>query len=208
MHRLFLLSPASCGGKRAGFLFNDKATFELARKIRTKRGAPLGEVFSFLSGLYFRGKLAYATAFANPPKRMKGVHIITPSRGLQQPDLRVTLEDLREWAQVDVDLRDARYRGPMERDCFALAENCDACEIVLLGSIATDKYIAPLNAAFGGQLRFPAEFAGRGDMSRGGLMLRCVDEAKELTYVPLEGGARHGARPAKLGPRLTIGQKS
>ena len=30
-------------------------------------GAPIGEVFSFLSSLYFRGKLTYAQRFAAPP---------------------------------------------------------------------------------------------------------------------------------------------
>ena len=202
LHRIFLLSPASTHGRRAQLLFNDRATFDLARKIRTKRGAQLGEVFAFLSGLYFRGKLAYATAFAAPPKGAKGVHIITPSRGLQPPTLRVTLDDLREFSSVPIDLREPRYRGPIERDAFALAERCGRAEVVLLGSIATDKYVAPLTAAFGGQLRLPAEFAGRGDMSRGGLMLRCVDDRTELTYTPVDSAPRHGARPPRLEKRV------
>src|SRR5438270_1706544 len=67
--RIFLLSPASCGGKRAALLFNERAEFTVARRIRSEEGAPLGEVFSFLSGLYFRGKLNYARAFENPPPR-------------------------------------------------------------------------------------------------------------------------------------------
>lgn len=202
MERIFLLSPASCNGRRAELLFNDAATFDVARAIRTRGGAPLGEVFSFLSGLYFRGKLAYARAFARPPQNVFGTLIITPSRGLVPPDTMVRVDDLHEFAGVDVSLGDPRYRGPMERDCFALADLAGpACEVVLLGSVATDKYIAPLSAAFGGQLRFPAEFVGRGDMSRGGLLLRCIDELGELTYIPVEGAARHGARPPRLTPR-------
>ena len=201
-NRIFLLSPASAGGRRAQLLFNERAQFALAQAIRTRRGAPLGEVYSFLSGLYFRGKLAYATAFAQPPKGIKGVLIITPTRGLQLPSVRIRLADLQEFAGVDVGLDEPRYRGPMERDCFALAEKCGAAEVVLLGSIATDKYLGPLAAAFGAQLRFPRDFAGRGDMSRGGLLLRQTDEGKELDYVPLEGAARHGARPPRLVPKL------
>jgi len=33
-------------------------------------------------------------------------------------------------------------------------------------------YVGALAAAFGDRLRFPVEFVGRGDMSRGGLLLR------------------------------------
>jgi hypothetical protein len=50
------------------------------------------------------------------------------------------------------------------------------------------------------RLLFPAEFVGRGDMSRGGLMLRCVDQRTELSYVPVQGAMRRGARPPKLPP--------
>jgi hypothetical protein len=66
--RIFLLSPAYAGGERARMILRDQATFELARRLRSKRGAPIAEVFTFLSGLYFRGKIAYATAFARPPR--------------------------------------------------------------------------------------------------------------------------------------------
>ena len=65
-HRIFLLSPAHCGGKRAGLIFNEAACFALAQRLRQPQGVPIGEAFSFLSGLYFRGKLAYSRAFANP----------------------------------------------------------------------------------------------------------------------------------------------
>jgi hypothetical protein len=72
---------------------------------------------------------------------------------------------------------------------------------VLLGSIASAKYTGPLLGTFGDRLLFPKEFVGRGDMSRGGLMLRCVDTMTELTYVPVRGAERHGERPPKLAPR-------
>jgi hypothetical protein len=74
---------------------------------------------------------------------------------------------------------------------------------VLLGSVATPKYVEPLLAIFGDKLVFPSEFAGRGDMSRGGLMLRCVRERVELTYVSIATGKRHGPRPAKL-PKIIV----
>ena len=65
--RIFLLSPANCGGIRAKIVASPAATFDLATRLRSPAGAPLGEVFSFVSGLYFRGKLAYARRFARPP---------------------------------------------------------------------------------------------------------------------------------------------
>ncbi|HEY6929256.1 MAG TPA: hypothetical protein VJA66_06235, partial [Thermoanaerobaculia bacterium] len=64
--RIFLLSPASCSGARARMLLRRQARFPLAERVRRPEGAPLGEVFSFLSGLYFRGKHTYAQAFARP----------------------------------------------------------------------------------------------------------------------------------------------
>jgi hypothetical protein len=72
---------------------------------------------------------------------------------------------------------------------------------VLLGSIATGKYVDLLLEVFGDSLRFPSDFAGRGDMSRGGLLLRCVDARRELAYAPIDGAPRHGPRPPRLGPR-------
>jgi hypothetical protein len=73
-----------------------------------------------------------------------------------------------------------------------------ACKVVLLGSVATPKYVEPLLGIFGERLMFPAEFAGRGDMSRGGLMLRCARSGEQLTYVPVATAMRHGPRPPKL----------
>jgi hypothetical protein len=199
MTRLFLLSPASTSGRRAQILLRHEARFDLARRVRDS-GAPLGEIFSFLSGLYFRGKLTYASAFA--PKG--GVFVITSSDGLLPPDRVVGLGDLERFASVPIQTHEPRYRAPLLRDLGALAESAPDAEIVLLGSIATDKYVEPLRTAFGDRLRFPAEFAGRGDMSRGGLLLRCVEEARELSYVALDAGPRHGARPERLTPKPGI----
>jgi hypothetical protein len=72
--------------------------------------------------------------------------------------------------------------------------------VVLLGSIASPKYVDLLLPVFGEKLMFPPDFVGRGDMSRGGLMLRCVAADTELEYTPVAGAIRHGRRPPKLEP--------
>jgi hypothetical protein len=73
--------------------------------------------------------------------------------------------------------------------------------VVLLGSIASGKYADVLLGVFGERLLFPSAFVGRGDMSRGGLMLRCTDSGQELDYVPVATSVRHGERPPRLKPR-------
>jgi hypothetical protein len=200
--RIFLLSPAYAGGERAQMILSDRAEFELARKLRCKRGAPIAEVFTFLSGLYFRGKIAYATAFARPVADIPGVFVITPTRGLVDARTRIRLDDLREFASVDIHNDDPRYRAPIERDARALAKKLPSqSEIILLGSIATGKYVNVLLASFGDRLRFPVDFVGRGDMSRGGLMLRSATDRKELPYIAVAGAIVNGKRPPKLAPR-------
>lgn len=72
--------------------------------------------------------------------------------------------------------------------------------VVLLGSIATGKYADTLLAVLGERLVFPALFVGRGDMSRGGLLLRAVRDGRELDYVPVAGTVRRGRRPPRLAP--------
>ena len=201
-HRIFLLSPAYAGGERARMILRDQAQFPLARKLRAKSGAPIADVFTFLSGLYFRGKIAYANAFAHPARGMPGVLVITPTRGLIDARTRICLDDLREFAEVDIHEQDPRYRMPIERDACLLATKLPASsEVVLLGSIATGKYVDVLLANFGERLRFPVDFVGRGDMSRGGLMLRCAADRRELSYIPVAGAVVNGKRPPKLTPR-------
>jgi hypothetical protein len=202
-HRIFLLSPAHCGGERAKLIYRDEARFELAMKLRTPQGAQIGEVFSFLSGLYFRGKSAYARAFADPPHGMDGGFVITTNRGLLPVNQFVTIDDLRKMGCVPIDIENHRYRRPLTRSLKELASRIgDDCQVILLGSIATGKYVDILHEALGNRLHFPAEFVGRGDMSRGGLMLRCADQRQELTYIPIAGATRKGSRPPKLEPRL------
>jgi hypothetical protein len=198
MARIFLLSPANLGGVRAQLMLDPRARFPLARALRTARGATLAEVMTFTSGLYFRGKMAYARAFANPPAGAPGALIITPSAGLRSPETLCTLETLHEFAGVDIAKGDDEYKKPLLFDARALAEGVPTADIVLLGSIASDKYVDLLLEAFGERLLFPAEFVGRGDMSRGGLMLRCAAAGVELTYLPVAGAKRHGPRPPRL----------
>jgi hypothetical protein len=201
LHRVFLLSPANSGGERMGLVLSPRAGFPLAQAVQAG-GAPLGEVFRFASGLYFRGKLAYAEAFARPPRGIPGALVIVPGVGLVPPATAVGPEDLRAFAAVPVDAREPRFRVPLERDAGALVERLPArAEVVLLGSIASDKYVGPLLEVLGARLLFPVAFVGRGDMSRGGLMLRAARAGVELEYLPVEGAVRHGPRPPRL-PRL------
>src|SRR5688572_4248727 len=116
MQRIFLLSPAHCGGKRAQMLVRPEASFDLAVRLRSERGAPLGEGFAFLSGLYFRGKLAYANRFADPPPGVAGAYVITTNRGLLPPATPVRAGELCAMGTTSIDAADAAYAGPLRRD--------------------------------------------------------------------------------------------
>jgi hypothetical protein len=192
--RIFLLSPARCDGVRMMMLRRKAAQFALALELRSETGATLGDVFAFTSGLYFRGKLTYARSFGPS-------WVITPGAGLVEPERRIRPRDLDAWAKVRVELEDRRYRRPLERDARALAERLPKTEVVLLGSIASDKYVDLLLDVFGDRLLFPVDFVGRGDMSRGGLLLRSARSATELPYGPVRGAVRRGPRPPRL-PKL------
>jgi hypothetical protein len=209
LNRIFLLSPAHCGGRRASQVLSPNATFDLAIELRSRDGAALGDLFAFVSGLYFRGKLTYARRFAatvdaGNPVVGSGVHIITPNAGLRSPDTRVTSSALRAFSGADVHADNADYRRPLERSARALlGELGSDCDVILLGSIASPKYTSVLLAIFGDRLLFPIDFVGRGDMSRGGLLLRSAAEGRELEYAPVAGAVLHGARPPKLPPLRT-----
>jgi hypothetical protein len=195
---LFLLSPAYCGGRRATYLLREGSRVALASRL-AEGTLTLGEAFTFMSGLYFRGKMAYAQAFgAHTPPAL----VITPTRGLLPPELPVTASLLQEFARVDVDADNARYRRPLVRSLKTLVPNLPAdVRVVLLGSIATGKYVDVLTRHLGDRLHFPVDFVGRGDMSRGGLMLRAASSRCELPYAPLRADVvRHGVRPPRLTP--------
>jgi hypothetical protein len=183
MNRIFLLSPAHCGGLRARYLLRKNSRSALAQRLRDT-GVPLGELFSFLSALYFRGKLTYAAAFARPPADCPGVLIITPTAGLVPYDSMIRLAKLRGFGRTPIHLKNRRYCAALRLSAKTLAQSIAAdCEVILLGSIASGKYLTILAPIFASRLRVPAEFIGRGDMSRGGLLLRCVRENRELDYI-------------------------
>jgi hypothetical protein len=208
--RIFLLSPANCGGTRAKQVLSPRAAFALAEQLRSRDGVAIGDLFAFISGLYFRGKLTYSLRFAAPPDADNpvigcGVHIITANAGLRHPDTRVTHAAVQHFAGAEVHPDNATYRRPLERSAKALKRAIGGeCDVVLLGSIASPKYVSILVDIFAERLQFPIEFVGRGDMSRGGLLLRMAAAGTELAYVAVAGAALHGARPPKLPPLRRI----
>jgi len=200
-HRVFLLSPANASGERMRMLLRPAAQFDLAQRLRAG-AATLGEAFEFTSGLYFRGKLLYARTFARPPDGVPGVLVIAPGAGLVPAEAPVDAAQLVRLGKVPVDAADRRFREPLEDSArLVLRALPTRGEIVLLGSIASAKYVDPLLGVFGERLLFPPSFVGRGDMSRGGLLLRSARAGTELEYAKVQGAVRHGPRPPRL-PRL------
>jgi hypothetical protein len=187
-------------------VLSDRAQFDVATRLRNGSGVAIGEVFAFVSGLYFRGKLAYALEFAQPPDpgaplTGSGALVITPTAGLRGVETPITIDALRGFAGIDISADDPRYRKPLLASARALDDEIGPeCQVVLLGSIASAKYVDVLTAIFGDRLLFPMDFVGRGDMSRGGLLLRCVRSGQQLQYAPVTGAVRHGPRPPKLPP--------
>lgn len=179
---VFLLSPANLNGLRAKQLMSPRAKFDAARMYQSPEGVPIALAFAFMSALYFRGKITYALHFAE----QSDVRVIAPGFGLVPPDWRITEERMKTLKKTEVDLSKRSYRKPFERDAKALAREIDDdTNVILLGSVATGKYVDVLLPAFGDRLMFPGIFAGLGDMSRGGLLLRAVRADRELEYVPL-----------------------
>ena len=194
---IFLLSPAHCGGKRAALLTRDEAAFDLAVRFRSPHGAPLGEVFSFLSGLYFRGKLAYAGQFERPAPSAPGTLVITSSRGILSPRTPMTPPLLEEFAETTIDLREPRYLEPFVASVAELAGLLPPdSRFVLLGSVASNKYVHPLLDLLGERVLFPPAFAGMGDMQRGSLLLRAAADNTELEYRPIAGALLSRADPS------------
>lgn len=170
-------------------ILNPEASFALAQQVQSAEGAPLGEVFSFVSGLYFRGKVAYAQAFG--PDAL----VMTAGGGLLAPGTRVTLSRLQGWQHVDVSEKNPHFTAPLVREASLLCDVLGAeARVVLLGSVASDKYVAPLLEVFGERLLFPERFAGLGDMSRGSLMLAAARDGQEFSYLPV-ADARALRRP-------------
>jgi hypothetical protein len=197
--QVFLLSPASLTGERARQLTSPDARFDTARRYRSPEGVPIEEAFAFLSSLYFRGKIAYARHFARPPAELPGdgVLVITPGFGLVPVGWPLTLDRMEALRRTSIDLRDPAYAVPLQEHARALRDAMpDGTRVVLLGSIATGKYVDLLLPVFGDRLMVPGCFVGIGDMSRGSILLRAVREDRELEYSTLDV-PRHRPR----GPR-------
>jgi hypothetical protein len=216
--KVFLLSPASASGVRAVQLAAPAARSAAAGRLRSPGGLPIGEAFCFLSALYFRGKMAYASRFAVPSPPMppaapcpappdsaapadaagvapascggSSILIIAPGFGLVPPEWPLTSARLRKLARTPVDPARRAYSGPLRRHARELATALPAAaQVVLLGSIATGKYLDLLLPIFGERLLFPRLFAGAGDMRRGALMLRAAASGEELEYTRVEARA-------------------
>jgi hypothetical protein len=198
MTTVFLISPARCSGRRAEMLVSSR-TSELGRQLHGG-AARVGDVFAWLSALYFRGKLTYARRFASPPACLSGALVMAPGLGLRDWDALISADDLRAMGAIDIESK--AFVQPLRRDAALVDQLSGAtARVVLLGSIATGKYVDTLLAVFGMRLLFPAEFVGRGDMSRGGLLLRAARTGDELDYAPIAKAVLHGPRPPRL-PRL------
>ena len=195
--QIFLLSPARAGGPRYSMLIREQADFDLARKLR-EGSATIGEVYSFISGLYFRGKMVYVERFGAAPAGVPPALVIVPGAGLVPPETVVTIEQLEAISEIPVAEENEAFREPLTQGAKLLNQYAGDCSYVLLGSVASAKYTAPLLEVFGDRLLFPIDFVGRGDMSRGGLMLRQARSGVELPYVPVQGARLHGSRPPRL----------
>ena len=171
--------------------------FAAAQRYRTEEGVEIGDAFAFMSALYFRGKIAYARQFAVPSPVIggDGIFIITSGYGLVPPDWRITEERMKRMRRIDIDVDARSYVKPLREHAQLIAraldqEGDDTAEVVLLGSVATGKYVDVLWPILGKRLRFPAAFAGLGDMARGGLMLRAAPAGEELEYTTLDANRK------------------
>jgi hypothetical protein len=189
-YKIFLLSPARPTGVRASQLTARRARFATAERFRSPEGVPIGEAFAFLSALYFRGKIAYARRFAAPPEGgpagLGGVFVIAPGFGLVPPEWPLTPKRMEKLRRTPVAVANRSYARPLLDHALALDERLPpGARVVLLGSVATGKYVDLLRPALGERLFFPRLFAGAGDMRRGSLLLNAVRDGIELEYAPV-----------------------
>jgi hypothetical protein len=156
---VFLLSPASPASVRAEQLTSPRARFGAALRFRSEEGVPIEEAFSFMSSLYFRGKITYARHFALPPPELgdTGIFVIAPGFGLVPPSWCITGERMKKLRKTPVDLKNRSYCEPLRQHARQL---------------------------------FPRDFAGAGDMKRGGMLLRAAREDREMEYVTLDAPRR------------------
>ena len=206
VNRVFLLSPANCGGARAKQVLSPDAHFALAEELRSPCGAMLGDVFTFVSGLYFRGKLTYALHFAAPPSpRIRSSAAASSSsrraRVFAAPTRWSLMRRCRRLpgATCTPTMPATVGRSSAAPACSS-ARSGPAARSCSLAASRRRKYVDVLLEIFGDRLRFPVEFVGRGDMSRGGLLLRKVREGTELEYVPVAGAVLRGNAAAEASP--------
>lgn len=180
--RIFLLSPATAHGARARGLIAPEPRSPTARQLASA-GMRLGDVFTYLSGLYFNGKLTYARRYATPPASLggEGIYIITMTDGILTPDHRVCVDDLRRYAAAERQTDEGRHAFEVSARALAMTIG-PRCDVVFMGSVASGKYTDIIEPAFGERLLFPLELVGRGQLSRGALLFRCVKEDRELEY--------------------------
>jgi hypothetical protein len=199
---IFLLSPATAHGARARTLLAPESRTPAAVQFRSPEGMQLGALFRYLSGLYFNGKLAYATAFARPPAALRGgIYVITMTDGLLPPETPVRPDDLRRYAAAEQGSEPGRLA--LERSACALAEALSAdadgrrCDVIFLGSLASGKYTGALLPTFGERLLYPRALLNLGQLDRGALLFRCVREGRELEYAPVASIEQPRGRPSK-----------
>ena len=193
----FRLRAAAARGLR---LIDGSSASSLAQQLQTESGAPLCEVFAFLSSLYFRGKLAYARAFARPPHAMRGVFIVTPGAGLCTKR-RLSPRRPRRVCGGRGRSRNPHFVAPLLRDVQALVASASSTRASCCSAASLRQVRRAAAAGVRERLLFPADFVGRGDMSRGGLCCAPRAKASELDYLPVLGATRHGPRAARL-PRI------
>jgi hypothetical protein len=111
--RIFLLSPAKAGGPRYSMLTREQADFDVARRLR-EGVATIGEVYSFISGLYFRGKMMYAEAFRAAPAGVPAVLVMVPGAGLVPPETIIDAGQLRAIAGISVAEDNPEFRDPCD----------------------------------------------------------------------------------------------
>ena len=144
----------------------------------------------------------YASRFGRPPPSLPPALVITPTRGLQSPSLPISRSLIEEFASLDWHRPTRAFwiRSSRVRVSF-VHRSSQRCAWSCSGASRRAGTSSRWRASSRAGCNYPAEFVGRGDMSRGGLLLRHAEEGRELDYVPLAAGlTRHGAKPPKLPP--------
>ena len=189
--RIFLLSPARCGGRRSELLFNERAGFDLALHFATRRAHRWERCSAFSVACISAGNWRTPAAFHKLLKAWSAHTPLPPTAGCYRsilPSLWVTSAFSATWT--------SRRRHPLQRAAGAYRPRVGSTGRKQRNRPARQRRLRKICGCaletFGSWLTFPSEFVGRGDMSRGGLMLRCVDEGRELAYIPVVGAVRNG----------------